>query len=341
MKAVVFREFGDVDTLKYTDFPDPDVKPGEVLIKVRACALNHLDIWERQGLSGVALPHISGSDVSGIVEDIGEGVEGMTRGDEILVSPGISCMRCERCLRGDDNQCGHYTILGYRNNGGYAEYVSVPAVNVIPKPQHLTFGEAASVPLVFLTAWHMLVGRAGIKPGDSVLVQAGGSGVGIAAIQIAKLFGAYVITTAGSDDKIEKAKALGADHAVNYTRHDFEEEVKRLTGGQGVDIVIDHIGPEVWDKSIRSLARNGRLVTCGSTSGPSVGFDLRYVFSRHLSLLGSYMGKKAELLELLRFVDSGRLKPVVHRVFKLKDAAMAQQEMLERKNFGKIVLEVG
>ena len=330
-----------MDTLKYTDLSDPDVKPGEVLIKVRACALNHLDIWQRQGLPGVSLPHISGSDVSGIVEGIGEGVEGITRGDEILVSPGISCMRCERCLRGDDNQCGHYTILGYRNNGGYAEYVSVPAVNVIPKPQHLSFEEAASVPLVFLTAWHMLVGRAGIKPGDSVLVHAGGSGVGIAAIQIAKLFGAYVITTAGSNDKIEKAKALGADHAVNYTLHDFEKEVKKLTGGQGVDIVIDHIGPEVWDKSIRSLARNGRLVTCGSTSGPSVGVDLRYVFSRHLSLLGSYMGKKAELLELLRFVDSGRLKPVVHRIFKLKDAAMAQQEMLDRKNFGKIVLEVG
>jgi len=340
MKAAVFHEFGGVEKIRYEDFPEPKIKTGEVLIKVKACALNHLDIWERQGLPGVTLPHISGSDVAGFVEAVDSSVEWLKKGDEVIVSPGISCMKCSKCLSGDDNQCSQYNILGYRNNGGYAEYVSVPAVNVLLKPPNLTFEEAASIPLVFITAWHMLVTRANIKPGDNVLIQAGGSGVGIAAIQIAKLFNANVITTVGSDDKIEKAMALGADHVINYRKQDFEKEVKKITDNKGVDIVIDHIGPDVWDKDIKSLSVNGRLVTCGSTSGPSANIDLRYVFSRHLSILGSYMGRKSELLELLKFIESGKLKPVVHKVFALKEAGMAQQEMLDRKNFGKIVLVV-
>ncbi len=340
MKAIVFHEFGGVEKLKYEDFPDPKPKTGEVLVRIKACALNHLDIWQRQGLPGVTLPHISGSDVSGIVEECGEGVKGIQRGEEVIISPGISCMKCIKCLEGNDNQCSEYNILGYRNNGGYAEYVAVPQVNVLPKPKALSFEESASVPLVFLTAWHMLTNRGGVKPGDIVLVHAGGSGVGIAAIQIAKLFGAFVITTVGSDDKIEKAKALGADEVINYKRQDFEEEVKRITNKQGVNIIIEHIGPDVWEKSIRVLARNGLLVTCGATSGPSASIDLRYVFSRHLSILGSYMGRKNELLEVLKFIDSGKLRPVVHKVFELKDAREAQQEMLDRKNFGKIVLRV-
>jgi len=340
MKAVVFHEFGGVEKLRYQDFPDPKPGAGEVLVRVKACALNHLDLWQRQGLSGVNLPHISGSDVAGVVEECGAGVTGIQKGDEVIISPGISCMKCIKCLDGDDNQCNEYNILGYRNNGGYAEYVVVPAVNVIPKPKGLSFEESASVPLVFLTAWHMLVNRGKVKPGDKVLVHAGGSGVGIAAIQIAKLFGAFVITTVGSDEKIEKAKSLGADEVINYRKQDFEQEVKRITNKQGVDIIVEHIGPEVWEKSIRVLARNGRLVTCGATSGPSASIDLRYVFSRHLAILGSYMGRKNELLEVLKFVDAGKLKPVVHKVFPLKDAAQAQQEMLDRKNFGKIVLKV-
>lgn len=340
MKAVVFHEFGGVEKLRYEDFPDPEPGAGEVLVKVKACALNHLDIWQRQGLPGVTLPHISGSDVAGIVEECGAGVSGIKRGQEVIISPGISCMKCVKCLNGDDNQCNEYNILGYRNNGGYAEYVVVPAVNVLPKPEALSFEESASVPLVFLTAWHMLVSRGGIQPGDKVLVHAGGSGVGIAAIQIAKLFGAYVITTVGSDEKIERAKSLGADEVINYKRQDFEQEVKRITNKQGVDIIVEHIGPDVWEKSIRVLAKNGRLVTCGATSGPAANIDLRYVFSRHLSILGSYMGRKNELLEVLKFIESGKLKPVVHKVFELRDAQQAQQEMLDRKNFGKIVLRV-
>lgn len=340
MKAVVFHEFGGVEKLRYEDFKDPAPRPGEVLVRVKACALNHLDIWQRQGLPGVNLPHISGSDVAGIVEESGSDLREIKKGDEVIISPGISCMKCIKCLDGDDNQCNEYNILGYRNNGGYAEYVAVPAVNILPKPKNLTFEEAASIPLVFLTAWHMLVNRGGIRPGDTVLVHAGGSGVGIAAIQIAKLFGAFVITTVGSEEKIEKAKQLGADEVINYKKQDFEQEVKRITNKQGVDIIVEHIGPEVWEKSIRVLARNGRLVTCGATSGPAANIDLRYVFSRHLAILGSYMGRKNELLEVLKFVNSGRLKPVVHKVFELKDAAQAQQEMLMRKNFGKIVMRV-
>ena len=340
MKGVVFHEFGGVEKLKFEDFPEPKAGVGEILVRIKACALNHLDIWERQGLPGVNLPHISGSDIAGVVEECGASVEGIKKGDEVILSPGISCMKCSRCLNGDDNQCSQYNIIGYRNNGGYAEYIAVPQVNVLPKPTRLSFEEAASMPLVFLTAWHMLVNRAGVKPSDIVLVQAGGSGVGIAAIQIAKIFGAFVITTVGSDEKMQKAKDIGADEVINYQRQDFEGEVKKITGKQGVDIVIEHIGPEIWDQNIRLLATNGRLVTCGATSGPSASIDLRYVFSRHLSILGSYMGRKNELLEVLRFIESGRLKPVVHKVFELKDAATAQQEMLDRKNFGKIVLKV-
>ena len=340
MKAVVFHEFGGVEKLKYEDFPDPKPGAGEVLVRVKACALNHIDIWQRQGLPGVNLPHISGSDIAGIVENFGAGVNGIKKGDEVIISPGISCMKCEKCLNGDDNICSQYNITGYRNNGGYAEYVAVPETNVVAKPKKLSFEDAASIPLVFITAWHMLVNRGGIKPGDKVLVHAGGSGVGIAAIQIAKLFGAFVITTAGSDEKIEKAKSLGADEVINYKKQDFEQEVKRITKKQGVDIIVEHIGPEVWEKSIKILAKNGRLVTCGATSGPVTNIDLRYLFSKHLSILGSYMGRKNELLEALKFVESGKLKPVVHKIFALRDAAEAQQEMLDRKNFGKIVLRV-
>lgn len=340
MKAIVFHEFGGVEKLKFEDFLEPKAGPGEVLVRIKACALNHLDIWERQGLPGVNLPHISGSDIAGVVEECGASVEGIKKGDEVILSPGISCMRCSKCLNGDDNQCSQYNIIGYRNNGGYAEYIAVPHVNILPKPRNLTFEEAASMPLVFLTAWHMLVNRAEVKPPDIVLVQAGGSGVGIAAIQIAKLFGAFVITTVGSDEKVQKAKDIGADEVINYKRHDLEEEVKKITGRQGVDIVIEHIGPDVWEKSIRILATNGRLVTCGATSGPNVSIDLRYVFSRHISIHGSYMGRKNELLEVLRFIESGKLKPVVHKVFELRDTAHAQQEMLDRRNFGKIVLKI-
>jgi len=342
MKAVRIHQHGDIDQLRYEDAPDPELSPSDVLVRVKACALNHLDIWTRQGRAGVKvpMPHILGSDVAGVVEAVGNAVTDTPIGMPVVVSPGISCGKCEACLSGQDNLCPSYNILGTITDGGYAELVKVPAVNVLAKPLDLTFEEAAAVPLVFLTAWHMLVGRARVQPGETVLVQAAGSGVGSAAIQIAKLFNARVITTASSDEKLEKARQLGADELINYVQKDFQTEVRRLTTGQGVDVVIEHVGAATFENSVRVLARNGRLVTCGATAGPEANIDLRYVFSRHLNILGSYMGSKAELIEVLKFFPTGQLKPVVYQALPLSEAALAQELMQDRRNFGKIVLSI-
>ncbi|MBI2846877.1 MAG: zinc-binding dehydrogenase [Chloroflexi bacterium] len=340
MKAVRMHGFGGPEVLKYEDAPKPTISHGDVLVRVKACALNHLDIWVRQGSRGqeLAMPHILGSDISGVVEAVAEGVADVQPGQEVIVSPGLSCGRCERCLAGEDNKCPSYNIIGTRADGGYAEYVKVPTVNIIPKPQNLSFEEVASVSLVFLTAWHMLVAKARVKAGEDVLVHAAGSGVGIAAIQIAKLFGAKVIATAGTEEKLTKARSLGADEAINYSATDFAEEVRKLVGRKGVDVVFDSVGADVFEKSLRVLGTGGRLVTCGVTAGASVNMDIRYLFSRQLTLFGSYMGSKGELLQLMPFFQSGKLKPVVHAVLPLKDAAKAHQLMMDRKNFGKIVL---
>lgn len=342
MKAVRIHSHGGSETLRHEDVERPAPGPGEVLIRVRACALNHLDIWVRQGLPGIRIPmpHIPGSDVSGTVEEVGPGVRGIEAGVDVLLSPGLACGICPSCLAGQDNLCLSYTILGFLVDGGYAQYVKVPAANVVPRPVRLSFEEAASVPLVFLTAWHMLVTRARLKPGEDVLVQAAGSGVGIAAIQIAKLFRARVIATASTDQKLAKARALGADEVVNYVRQDFYHEVKRITDRKGVDVVIDHVGQSTFDKGMLCLSRDGRMVVCGATTGPTVSFDLRYLFSRHLSILGSYMGSKGELLALMPFFEDGRLVPVVDRTYPLERAGAAHDVMMRRDNFGKLVLSI-
>lgn len=343
MKAVRFHEHGGIDKLRYEDVPEPTPGPGEVVVRVRACALNHLDLWERKGLPGVELPlpHISGADVAGVVESVGAGVGHVKPGDKTLVCPGLSCMQCEACFRGEDNLCRRYSVLGYLTDGGFAELVKVPAVNALLYPEGLDFASAASVPLVFLTAWHMLLTRARLRAGEDVLVLGAGSGVGSAAIQIAKLFHARVIATAGSDAKLEAARALGADHGINHTREKIRDEVRKLTGKRGVDIVFEHVGSATWDDSVASLVRGGRLVTCGATSGYDVRLDLRQLFAREVSLLGSYMGSKAELVEVLAHVRAGRLRPVVSKVFPLAEAARAEEMMERREQFGKIVLEVG
>lgn len=341
MKAVRFHEHGGVEVLRYEDVPEPGIKGNEVLVRVRACALNHLDLWVRQGLPGVKvpLPHISGSDIAGEVAQAGELVTRVRVGDKVVIAPGLSCGQCRECLSGRDNLCRFYDIIGgYKTDGGYAEYVKVPEVNALPIPGGLSFEEAACVPLVFLTAWHMLVGRGGIKPGDDVLVVAAGSGVGSAAVQIAKLFGARVIATAGSDEKLKKAQELGADEVINHTSQDIAEEVRRLTGKRGVDIIFEHVGQAVWDQCIRSLAPGGRLITCGATSGFQCPTDVRYLFMKDLAIMGSYMGGKGELLEVLQFIERGKLRPVLDRTFPLKEAARAQQLLEERKHFGKLVL---
>ena len=340
MKAVIFNQHGGPDVLQYTDVPAPKIKANEVLIEVKACALNHLDVWTRSGLRGVGipLPHILGNDVAGIVREVGELVTWIKPGAEVMVQPGVSCGHCVACLEGRDNMCPEYDIVGYRRNGGYAELLSVPGVNVITKPDNLNWDEAASLPLVTLTAWHMLVGRANVQPGETVLVHAAGSGVGSIGIQVAKLRGAKVIATAGSDEKLTKAKELGADEVVNYSREDWPKEVKRLTDRAGVDVVFEHTGAETWSGSIAVLKNSGRLVTCGATSGFDARTDLRQVFYRHLNILGSFMGSKGELLEALEFVKRGQIRSVVDRRLPLSEARQAHELLEDRAQFGKIVL---
>lgn len=344
MKAVVFHEHGGPEKLRFEERePPPPPKAQEVLVRVKACALNHLDIWIRQGIPAykIPLPHISGCDVAGTVEQVGGEVPGHRVGDRVLVAPGLSCWRCEQCLAGRDNLCPSFKILGAQVDGGYAELVTVPAVNVLPVPGTLTFEEAAAFPLVSVTAWHMLFGLGGLRPGETVLVMGAGSGVGSMAIQMARAAGARVLTTVGSDEKAPKAVALGAEEVINHSREEIAKRVKGLTGGRGADLVIEHIGPTVWDQCLFSLARGGRLVTCGATTGGEARLDLRYLFSRQLTLRGSYMGARAELLEAARLIEVGRVRPVVDRVFPLREARAAQEYMLERKAFGKIVLAVG
>ena len=341
MKATIFRQHGGPEVLEYTDVPDPSIRANEVLLEVKASALNHLDIFVRNGLPGIEipLPHILGNDIAGIVKEVGELVTWAKPGDEVMVQPGVSCGHCEACLSGQDNLCREYDILGYRRNGGYAELVAVPGANLIPKPSELSWAEAAALPLVTVTAWHMLVTRANVQPGEDVLVHAAGSGVGSIAIQIAKLRGARVITTASTDEKLTKARELGADETINYSRDDWPKEVKRLTGRRGVDVVVEHTGAATWPGSISALKNNGRLVTCGATSGYDARTDLRQVFYRHLMLLGSFMGSKAELLEAMKFVGQGKIRAVVDRVLPLSEARQAHELMESRGQFGKIVLE--
>ena len=326
--------------LEYTDVPDPVIRANEVLVQVKACALNHLDVFVRNGLPGIEipLPHILGCDVAGVVREVGEVVSWAKPGDEVMVQPGVSCGHCEARLTGQDNLCREYDMIGYRHNGGYAELVAVPGVNLIPKPPALSWAEAAALPLVTVTAWHMLVTRANVQPGEDVLVHAAGSGVGSIAIQIAKLRGARVIATASTDEKLAKARELGADETVNYSGDDWPKEVRRLTARRGVDVVVEHTGAATWPGSIAALKNNGRLVTCGATSGFDARTDLRQVFFRHLTLLGSFMGSKGELLEALKFVSQGRIRAIVDRVLPLSEARQAHELMENRGQFGKIVL---
>lgn len=342
MKAIRFHRHGGPEVLQYSDAPDPAILPSEVLVRVKACSLNHLDLWVRRGLPGISipLPHIPGSDVAGEIAQIGADVTTVKVGQKVVLAPGVTCGKCPACISGHDNSCRQYTNLGYLIDGGCAEYVRVPEVNCLPYPENLSFVEAAAVPLVFQTAWHMLVTRAQIQPAEDVLVLGAGSGVGTAAIQIAKFFGARVIVTAGSDQKLEKARQLGANHLINHKSQKIREEVRRITGKRGVDIVFEHVGVATWDESLASLAPQGRLVTCGATTGYDAKIDLRFLFTRQISLLGSYMGTKSELLTVMKLVAAGRLKPIVDRVFPLAEAAAAHAYLQAGSQFGKVVLSV-
>ena len=342
MKAVVIREHGDESVLRIEERERPVPAADEVLVRVVAIGLNHLDIWVRRGIPGVVypLPMIPGCEVAGTVEEVGSAARGPKPGDEIVVAPGLSCGRCSLCAAGNDHLCRFYGILGESRDGGCAEYVVVPAVNILPRPKNLSAEQAAAMPLVFLTAWHMLIARAALRPGETVLVHAAGSGVGTSAIQIAKLLGARVIATAGSDDKLAKAKALGADEAVNYRTGDWVAEVRRLTGKRGVDIVFEHVGLATWEGSVKSLTKGGRLVTCGATSGHEVPVNLRMLFFKSLSLLGSTMGSRAELHEIFALAGEGKLHPVIDRVMPLDQIQEAHRLIGQREQFGKVVVKL-
>jgi len=346
MKAIRLHSFGGPEVLRYEEAPTPTIGPNEVLLHLKAAALNHLDIWVRSGARerNIPLPHIPGSDGAGIIAEVGSAVKKYKPHDRVLISPGLSCGKCKQCLEGRDNLCRDYRVLGVREDGTYAEGVKLPEANVLPIPDGLEFTEAAAIPLVFLTAWHMLVTLAKIQQGETVLVHGAGSGVGSAAIQIAKMFGTRVITTAGSNEKLARGKSLGADDLINYREHDFVEEIKRLTDKRGADVVFEHIGGEVLEKSITIMAKGGRLVTCGATTQYSANLDIRYVYSRHLTIYGSWMGGKPELPEVLKFFEGGaakrKLHPVIDSVFPLSQAADAHRRVEERKNIGKVVLSI-
>ena len=343
MRALVIRSHGGPEVLRFEDRPVPEPGPGQVRVRVLAVGLNHLDLWVRNGVPGHAfpLPMVPGCDVRGVVDALGPGATGCRPGDQIVVGPGVSCGRCHACRSGNEPLCREYGILGESCDGGCAEYVVAPDRNVFAAPGRLAPEEAAAVPLAFLTAWHMLRARARIEPGERVLVHAAGSGVSSAAIQIARLLGARVIASAGSDDKCARARELGAEEAFNYRTHDVVAEVRRWAGRGGVEVVVDHVGAATFEPSIRCLARGGRYVTCGATSGFELKTDFRLVFFKSLSILGSTMGGSHELQSVLSLVEAGRLQPVVDAVFPFERIAEAHARLESRAGFGKVVVRVG
>lgn len=347
MKAVVFEQHGGLEVLKSVERERPEPQAGEVLIRVAACALNRLDIWVRQGLPGnppIPMPHIGGCDISGVIEKIGPKVEDPSLKPEtpVLIASGISCGECGYCRSNLDSLCAQFNILGFQRQGGLAEFTAVPARNVIPLSlsSRYPLADWSAFPLVFTTAWSMLVEKIKLQAGETVLIQAAGSGAGSAAVQIAKAIGARVITTVGEDWKIAEAKKLGADEVINYKKEDFEKRVKELTQGRGVEAAFEHIGPEVFVQSLRCLAPGGRLATCGSTSGPEITLNLRALFSKNVALFGNYMGSLAGLKKAVQWAEEGKLKPLVGKTFPLEQTREAQQCMLDRNFFGKIVVKI-
>ena len=341
MKAIRIHQHGGPDVLKIDDLPVPKLEDGKsVLVKVKAAAMNHMDLWVRQGMPGakIPLPIILGCEGAGVIEGVGAGVRNFKRGDEVVISPGTSCGQCESCLSGNDHYCRSYGIYGETQDGTEVEYKVVPETNLIPKPKNLSFEEAAAVPLTFLTAWQMLVERGQVGHGKQVLIIAAASGVGSAGVQIAKLFGARVIATVGSDEKAARAKELGADEVINHRKQDIAEEVRRITDRRGVDIVFEHVGAATWEKSLRSLAFGGKLVTCGATTGYDVKIDLRHLFIKQQQIIGSTMGPKATLFRIMQLCEERKLRPVLDQVFPFSEIQSAHRRLEERAPFGTIVL---
>lgn len=340
MKAAFFKEHGGSDKIIYDDYKDPSPEVNDVVVRVKACALNHVDMLLLDGRypPPEGLPHVNGCEVTGTIETVGDRVKGLTKGQRVIIFPGFSCGTCEYCLRGERTVCMRYGYLGAARDGGYAELVKAPAANILPLPEAISFEQGAALPLAMLTSWHALVVQANVRAGQTVLVQAAGSGVGSAAIQIARLCGARVIATVGSDDKIDFARTLGAEKVVNYRTQDFVEEVKKWSNKRGVDVVVEHIGGETFEKSVYALTRLGTLVTIGSHDTHWGRVDLRQMYSKNLRIVGTNLGSILELKIVLDHVVEGKLKPVIDRAFPLKDARAAVQHVLDRKNKGKVLL---
>jgi NADPH:quinone reductase-like Zn-dependent oxidoreductase len=340
MHLARIHQHGGPEALVYETAPEPSIQADEVLVRVRACALNHLDLFVRAGIPGMrfTMPHVLGTDIAGEVVQVGSLCARVQPGWRVLLSPGLSCRQCEACLRGNDNFCRRFTLFGYGRDGGNAELLAAPEYAVIPIPDGLGFESAAAVPVVFLTAWHMLMTRARLEPGEDVLVLAASSSVGSAAIQIAKMFQCRVIATAGGEAKMAQAMALGADFAIDHYREDIAVAVRKITGKRGVDVVVEHVGAATWPRSLESLAPGGRAVTCGATTGYDAKVDLRYLFGKQWSLLGSYLGTMGELHQVLKFVFRGQLKPVIDRVYPLAEIGEAHRRLENHQQFGKIVV---
>ena len=338
MKAAIFREHGDVSVLRIEDVPAPVPQAGEVLLRVGAAALNHLDIWVRRGLPiEITMPHIGGSDVAGVVESLGPAVTGVHPGTRVVVNPSLSCGRCEWCRFGEEPLCEEYRILGEHTNGGFAEFVAVPATNLFPIPADISFEKAAAAPLPYLTAWRALVSRGRVRQGSTVLITGASGGVATAAIQIAKYLGAtvYALTTA---DNIERVRALGADVVYDRETGDFSKQIWQDTSKRGVDVVLDSAGEAIWAQCVRALARGGRLVSYGGTTGPKAELDIRVLFWKQIEILGSTMSNRSEFEEVMRLVFAGALEPVVDSVMKLDDIREAHERLEQGRQFGKIVV---
>lgn len=342
MKAVRIHEHGGPEVLRLEEIAAPEPGHGEARLEVRAVGLNHLDLWVRRGVPGhtFPLPITPSSDASGVVEALGPGVEGLAEGDRVVLLPGYSCGRCELCLRGDDNLCARYGIFGESRDGACAERLVAPAANVMPLPDGLSWEEGAAFGLVFQTAWNMIVRKARLRAGEWVLVHAAGSGVGSAALQIAHMVGARVLATAGSEEKLAGARRLGAQHALDYREEDWHRKVRELTAGEGLDAVVDSVGQDTFGPSLKLLAKGGRYVTCGATSGFEMRADFRLVFFKNLEILGSTMGRKGDLRRLARLMESGVLRPVVDRVLPFDRVAEAHRVLESRAVFGKVVLSL-
>jgi NADPH:quinone reductase-like Zn-dependent oxidoreductase len=343
LNAIRIHQHGGSDQLRYEDTPEPKIiSPGEVIVKLKAAALNHIDIWTRLGVPGMAIPmpHILGADGAGIVVEVANDVKAVSTGDKVCLYPFSGCGECEFCLTGRDFMCIQIRSLGERLDGTYADYVKLPAENCFAVPAGFTFAEAAAFPLVFITLWRMLFTNAQLQPGESLLIIGIGGGVASASLQVAKKFGAHVIVTSGTDEKLDRAKRLGADHGINHRKQNFVAEVDTLTEHRGVDVVLDCVAGEIWQKSLAVLTRGGRLVTCGATAGGQPIDDLSEIYSKHLKIYGSTLGSREEFRQVLSFLQVSGIRPIIDRQFPLEDAAAAQQRMEGARQFGKIVLQI-